>query len=88
MLLFCILGSIIIGIINYKIRVYGIFLLPSIFLLNMRDDLDMITSLLNIIIGLYLLQSDKNNTSLIFYGHNIRKIIHLVLIGFYFWKIM
>jgi hypothetical protein len=50
--------------------------------------MDMATSIVNIGIGLYLIQADCNNKNLIFYGHNIRKIIHLVLIGFNSWKIM
>jgi hypothetical protein len=34
MLFFCVLGSILVGIINYQVRVYGIYLLPLVLLIH------------------------------------------------------
>lgn len=67
----------------------GLFNLLFAFLMESNNQsFSIASSLVGIVVSLYIIRTDEENDFLLIKGHNLRKIMHLALTVFFVWKVV
>jgi hypothetical protein len=58
LLVVCLLLAFFIGIINHKVRIFGIYLIPLIFLIDSSEGLSITSCMLSMLMGAHMINTD------------------------------
>ena len=81
-------GIAFVGVINHRIRVMGQFSFLFLLLTNSTFNISIASACIGIVICCYVIKTDEDHDFLLIKSHNLRKMVHLFILAFLFWKVL
>lgn len=75
-------------LINHRIRMMGVFFPLFIFVANLNLTVSFVDEMVGTVICIYMMHTDEASSFLLLKGHNIRKILHFILISYFAWRLI
>lgn len=77
-----------VAFINHRIRMLGSFFALFVFVTSLNLTVSFINEMVGAAICVYMIYTDEASPFLLIQGHNMRKILHFVLISYLIWRLI